>query len=476
EWRGRLLPQEFDPLAAMIPLAKREGLTLLVSLNAFSEGHTMFSTGPGYARPELQTVIYDPVPQLIVGRGQYRLAEALNVMPKTDEQLGVFTNEASLPNPKEGLFAVTLRPDGTVVDGFTRGGEGHSTPTVPTGGSIVAGAGRAADFLKANAVPGSRVMFDTRAELKPISERPQQIPLMMNLHHPEVQRYALAIVEEIAREYAVDGILYDDRLRYSGLNGDFSPLARERFEAYVGQKLNWPDDVFKFTTNQQLTRGIRPGRYYDAWMLWRALQMRNWVALARERVKSNRRKALFGIYAGSWYGEYPNYGSNYGSPDLQSGFWFHTKNYGKTGFAPLLDLLVTGNYYPISTIHEAMSNGTPPGRTVEAGSQLSNAVARDDCWTYAGIMLSDYKGNKEAVERALVAACASSQGVMVFDLSHDIDPMWEVFERAFRKPAVAPHTAMNILDDVRRKRAKYDSMGASPRPVPIIGGSPGAGH
>jgi hypothetical protein len=476
EWRGRNLPLEFDPLEAMVPLAKREGLVMLISLNAFSEGHTMFSTGPGYARPDLQTVVYDPIPILVAGSSSYRLNDAANAMPKTEDVLGVFSSEASLQNPQEGLFAVTVRPDGTVVDGFVRGGEGKGTPTVPQGGTIVAGFGKAGEFLRTHAIPGSVVRFDTRAEFKPISERVQQIPLMMNLHHPEVQQYALSIVEELVRKYDIDGVLYDDRLRYSGLNGDFSPLARERFEAYVGQKLNWPDDVFKFTTNAQLTRGVRPGRFYDAWMLWRALQMRNWVARARETVKRERKNALFGIYAGSWYGEYPSYGANYASPDLQAGFWFHTRSFAKTGFAPLLDMLITGTYYPVTTIHEAMSGGTPPGRTVEAGGQLSNFVARDECWTYAGIMLQDYRGNKAAVERALVAATASTQGVMVFDLSHDIEPMWEVFERAFRVPAVAPHQRMPVLEEIRRKRQKLDAMGAFPRPVPIIGGTPGAGH
>jgi hypothetical protein len=75
----------------------------------------------------------------------------------------------------------------------------------------------------------------------------------------------------------------------------------------------------------------------------------------------------------------------------------------------------------------------------------------------------------------LQAACASTQGVMVFDLSHDIEPMWPVFAQAFRRSAQAPHQVPGLLDQIRAKRKRYDAWGAKEPPVPISSGSSGIG-
>jgi hypothetical protein len=210
-------------------------------------------------------------------------------------------------------------------------------------------------------------------------------------------------------------------------------------------------------------------------MSWRALQMRNWVARVRSKVKSTRKDAKFGVYAGSWYGEYPQFGSNYGSNELDAGFWFLTETYRKTGFANQLDLLVTGCYYPNVTIYEAMGLGIPMGRTVEAAGQLSNRVARDQTWTYAGLSLEQFKNNPEGLASALQAACASTQGVMVFDYSHDVEPMLPVFASTFGPVPMAPHQVSGLIEQVRARRVQWDKAGIKGTAVPIAAGSAGIG-
>ncbi len=64
---------------------------------------------------------------------------------------------------------------------------------------------------------------------------------------------------------------------------------------------------------------------------------------------------------------------------------------------------------------------------------------------------------------------------MVFDLSHDIEPMWPVFEKAFARQATAPHAVKGLLDLVRQKRRRLDAMGVPDPPVPISAGSSGIG-
>lgn len=480
-WRGRSLPLDFDPLAAMSREAKTQGIELLVSLNAFSEGHAMFKVGPGYEHPLLQTVIYDPI-QIVKTQSYEEKNEEewahvdtkLNQMP-SGNSVGVFTDMAALGAGLKGEnFLLSLDKNQRVVRGYD---EKHRGPVVlPPGGVVLVGSGTSNELLEEHKAPGTPFKFDTGPRFIPISQKPeQQYPLMMNPHHPEVQQRALSIVEEIMRNYPVSGILYDDRLRFGGLNADFSPLARTLFEKYVGKKLIWPDDVFKYTLTPTLVRGIRPGRYYDAWMTWRALQMRNWVSRVRAKVKGINPDLKFGIYAGSWYGEYPTYGTNYGSNELDAGFWFLTKAYRETGFASQLDLLVTGCYYKIPTIFEAMSQGAGMGRTVEAAGQLSNRVARDQTWVYAGISLDMFKGDPTGLGDVLQAACASTQGVMVFDLSHDIEPMWPVFERAFTKPRVAPHQVTGLISKMRATKAEYDRLGIKDPPLPILAGASGVG-
>lgn len=476
EWRGQHLPVEFDPLPVMVHEAHVAGLTLLVSLNSFSEGHTLLKVGPGYSQPEHQSVLYVPQPEVLVdGTLQAALSPNPNTMPKGDDLVHLFTEKSNYKNLQPGMFTVTVDADGRVVDGFEAGGKGKGVPTIPSGGYLLVASGEGADFLRKTALPGSHVEITASSSFVREAEHPDQYPLMMNPNDPEVQSRALRIVQEIVSNYNIDGLLYDDRLRYAGMNADFSPLSKSQFEEYVGEHLSWPKDVFSFTFTKELKRGIKPGRFYDAWMLWRAMQMRNWVQRVSQTVKTVRPGTLFGIYGGSWYGEYPAFGSNYGAAGLESGFWFLTPKYAKTGFANLIDVLITGCYYTVPTIYDAMTQAKPIGPTVEAAGQLTNRVADDQCWTYAGIDLETFHGDATALGNALQAACASTQGVMVFDLSHNIEPMWPLFKKAFAQPARPPHAVRGLLDSVRALRNRYRELGARERPIVIAPGSPGAG-
>lgn len=472
EWRGQTLPKEFDPLASMSREAKKQGLSLLISLNAFSEGHNFNGRGPGYERVEWQTVIYDPI-YIVANESKEEPGEDewIQLNPKINEippegMLGVFTDPAKAKQMPERATSVTVDRQGRVVAG----------ETVPAGGSILSGVGKAGSFLAEREEVGTHLRFETFPLFVPIGRRPNlQYPLITNPNHPAVRERNLAIVKEILNGYDVDGIVYDDRLRYAGLYADFSPAATTAFEKRLGRKIGWPDDVFKYTISPTLVRGIRPGKYFEAWLTWRAEVMRDWVDEVSKTVKKTKPGALFGVYAGSWYGDYQQYGANYAAPGFEAGFWPLTKAYQKTGFANRLDVLMTGCYYNTATIFDALGAAQPIGPTVEAAGQLSNRAARDSAWTYAGISLDRFKGNPVGLGNVLQAACASTQGVMVFDLSHDIEPMWPVFADAFRRPAKAPHQVKGLLEQVRKKRQRYDALGVKEPPVPISAGSAGIG-
>lgn len=474
EWRGKVLPVGYDPLVAMCRETKRAGLSLIVSLNAFSEGHRLFKVGPGYAQREHQTVIYEPKGAVVLNGIRYTTAARVDTL--ASDAVSVFTTSTKIPAPQQGAFSVTLKKTGEIVDGFEMGGAGKGVPTIPAGGAALYGTGAVAEFLRANTVPGQRAQFDTDATFVPMAESgATQYPLMMNPNDPVVWDRELAIARDVATRYPVDGLIYDDRLRYAGIDADFSEITRQKFEKVVGQKLNWPDDVFKFTSNQNLMRGVSPGRYYDQWMAWRASVVRDFVAEVRKTITAVRPGIRLGMYVGSWYGEYPANGNNYASPKADAGFWFLSRNYRAAGDAPLVDYVIPGCYYTTATIHEAMGKGVGIGNTVEAAGQLVNRLVRDEAWTYAGLSLIDFKDNPEGLANALQAACTATEGVMVFDLSHDIDAMWPVFARAFSQPARPPHMT-DLMARVRKQRASLDRLGVKDPPITIAAGSAGIGQ
>ena len=456
EWRGQTLPADFDPLTVMVREAKAADLSLFVSMNAFSEGHRMFQVGPGYEKKEWQTVLYEP-------KSAIRLDDAppIDLTVPFDKvepgSVSIFTSAENVPKTDLDGFAIIVAKNmkmESTVEGLALS---DGLKPLESGEIVLYGAASAGTYLKAHFQSMGSVHFDTTPQYVPISERPEeQYPLMVNPNNPEVQQYEISLAQEVIRNYNVDGIIYDDRFRYGGLNADFSELTRGKFEEYVGKKLTWPDDVFKFPLSHALTRGIRPGPSYDAWLAWRAQVLHDYLASVRHAIKVVRPTAQLGIYVGSWYGEYPALGDNYASPQADAGFWFLSRPYKVTGNAPLLDFLISGCYYPTPTIYDSM--------------------VRDECWTYAGISLADFKGNPEGLLNAMQAACASSQGVMVFDLSHDIFPMWPVFARAFAQPRKAPHSSPQALEDVRRRRQMYDRQGVKDPPVIMMAGSSGTGQ
>lgn len=470
-WRATSMTPGFDPLKYFVSESKKQNLTLLVALNAFSEGHSFgkrdfekpdnqfFKPGWGYENPELQTVRYIPVPVW----QNHEISATLDANPD-NKPVAIYTNPDKAPN--DAIFA-TVEKSGNIRELTS------TKPESLNGLALFAFTGAAAESILTRTP--ARIVVSSKATYVPIGEAHNQIPLMMNPHDERVQQRTYDFIDEIAGNYDIDGLLYDDRLRYGGLDTDFSELTKSLFEKAVNQKVNWPDDIFTYTYTPSLTARLQPGRLYDAWLTFRSQTLTNWTAEARKRVKAHRPDALFGIYAGSWYGDYQRYGNNYASPDINAGFPFLTNAYRKTGMGANLDLLITGCYYPNGTVIEAIQSGAAPGRTVEAGGILSNRVARDQSWTVAGIMIADFWPEPTKIQPALQAATATTQGVMVFDLSHNIEDFWPTFAQAFKTKKKAPYQVPGLLEAVRAQRADFDRRGIKEPPFPMFEGAPGTG-
>jgi hypothetical protein len=462
EWKGKILG-EFDPLGPASREARKNRLNFFVSMNAFADGHRLVNRGPGFNRPDEQSVIYEPTPLLRVG------GEVFEIASKPDDARISVGSEPIKTNPDVSTFSFPVSKFGVALT---------TESNAPKGGFFVNASGSAVERLKAVYKPGEKVAFDSKASFVRIGEsQDKQIPLMTSPTNPSVRRRLFDLAKEVVTKYDIDGIIYDDRLRYTGINGDFTELARSMFEQSVGARLNWPDDVYKFTYNYNngLVRGIRPGKYYESWLTWRANVLKYFAKDVRDAIRKIKPNVQLGVYAGSWFGDYQQYGNNWSAPAVEAGFWFMTPEYKRSGMAPFLDFLITGCYYPTATIYDAMTEGRGIGNTVEAAGDLSYRAAHDQTFVYAGLSLIDFKDNPEGLTRSIQAAVATTNGVMVFDLSHDIEPMWPVFAKAFAKPKRAPHAQAGFLSEARRLRIAMDRKGVKEPPIIIAAGSAGVG-
>lgn len=476
-WKTQTLPIEFDPLREMVTQAKAKGLGLIVSMNVFSEGHREFpGQGPGDANPDWQTVLYEPsltlrpdTPTGTPAVTPFPIHNRANGAPSDPSYLSLYTDSSKLKPLPNALVALVDR-DGVVQAVVSGGAVATLGARISDGGAAIVGeAAQAVDYLRKNALPGTRLTIDNQPAYVRISELSErQVPLMTNPHSTVVRQRILNMLTEIATRYEVNGFIFDDRLRYASLNADFSEETRQQFQAYVQKPLRWPDDVFRYEVDfPSLNRREVPGPYYDAWLTFRALNLRNFLAEIVRTVKSIRPDLTVSTYVGSWYPDYPDLGANWGADDLTAGFRFLNDAYRRTGWAGLVDFTVTGAYYETASLVEAAEKGINIGETVEAAGQFSNRAVNDETFVYAGLQLDKFTGKPDLLKRALQAAAATTQGIMVFDYSHNIDQFWPLFTEAFQKPAVAPHAVPGLVNELRQQHAA-DRASGKPQPAVIL--------
>ena len=117
----------------------------------------------------------------------------------------------------------------------------------------------------------------------------------------EYRTHILNVLKEVVTKYPdIDGLMLD-RVRYDGITADFSPLSREKFEAYTGKKLSkFPEDIFTWKKNADGKYVPQPGRYFPKWLEWRTKNITDFMALARKEVKAANPRVSFGTYTGAW--------------------------------------------------------------------------------------------------------------------------------------------------------------------------------
>lgn len=465
-WKGQTLPVGFDVLAQMLAAAHAAGLPVYANMSTFGEGHKLVGRGLGYTHPDWQTVLYE-ANRGVYSEGAYAPIADTDALPPTDDTLSALTGTALLHQDRPGFTVVVCNFNARVVGVYDGAILKSARIVLPLRGFALLGSGRGADWLRAHAPVGQILSpVDSPKYTSVLNAPEQKYTVFVDPADPDVRHHEWDMVREIVTNYPVDGVVFDDRLRYASVNADFGPRARAAFEGYVGHALTWPDDVLRISPYPG--QNIIPGPQYQNWLVWRASSIKSWLDEAAFIVRTTRPQAQVAVYVGSWYGDYEKVASNWAGPDFVGPWSWQTPAYRQTAYAGTLDWLTTGCYYEDATVAEAVAQDDPPGATVEGAGQVSSRVVDDAAWTYAGLYALSYQGQPDQFARALQAATASTQGVMVFDLSQIIQyDWWHVLADTFAAhPAAPPNLAPGLLDQVRAAHAAARAQGQPAPPLP----------
>jgi uncharacterized lipoprotein YddW (UPF0748 family) len=462
-YRGRQYDARYDLLATALEEGHKRGLKVYAGINVFSEGNKIVGRGPAYTKPQWQAMCYVADRSILTPDGAYPVT-ATDDVPGTDG-MAVYTPASGTSRRVKPGETYAVVSNGVVEAVMSADAVDEQSVPIPEDGFLLVALGSAADWMADRLRPGVTVSWDESDRLAPIEKAPgERVSVFVNPINPEARAYELSVMKEIATNYAVDGIVFD-RMRYSSLSTDFSAVSREEFEKWAGVRIqNWPGDIYGFTTDpsQEAARGP----YYRRWLEWRARNMKAFAKEATTAVRTARPDAKCAVYVGSWYPVYYGVGVNWASDEYDAAYDWMTDKYYETGFAPLMDWLCTGTYYPEAYRATAAKNGRDPDATVEAAAGVSTTVVNDAAFVYASISVSDFVGRPAPLMQAIQAGLQESQGVMLFDLVYVLqNNLWGVLEQAFPRPAIAPHDVGELLNRIKDVRAVLPPAPAKPAAV-----------
>jgi hypothetical protein len=182
-------------------------------------------------------------------------------------------------------------------------------------------------------------------------------------------------------------------------------------------------------------------------MEWRTKNITDFMALARKEVKAANPKVSFGTYTGAWYPSYYEVGVNFASKkyDPAKDFSWATPEYKNYGYAELIDLYATGNYYTDITIEEyKKTNRNIWNETdsqaqagtwycVEGSCQHLRQILKDNKFM-GGILVDQFYDNPGKLSETIEMNLRRSDGLMVFDIVHIIQKnLWKEVEKGMRE-------------------------------------------
>lgn len=295
------------------------------------------------------------------------------------------------------------------------------------------------------------VVYSPTKGLVPITEEKEKYSAMVDPMNRNFRKQYSLLLKDLVRQYPqLDGVLLD-RVRYDGIEADFSDNSRQLFEQYLGRRLRrFPEDIYEWKKGADGKYQVSPGRYYKEWILWRAQNIYQAMKEWRDAVKSVRRSCEFGTYTGAWYPSYYEVGVNFASntydPSKEPEYheWV-TPEYKETGYMELLDVYTTGNYYTDVTVKERRANNqsvwnetdsrpqTGDWYCVEGSCQKLRAILGGHQF-YGGVLVDQFYDHPEKLAASISMNLKESDGLMLFDICHLIahPELWKEVERGIK--------------------------------------------
>ncbi|WP_439183384.1 alpha amylase family protein [Carboxylicivirga taeanensis] len=291
------------------------------------------------------------------------------------------------------------------------------------------------------------IVYSPEQGLTSITNLKNKYSAMVNPVNMEYQAYIISILEEVTTMYPkLDGII-TDRVRYDGIMGDFSDLSKATFEKVIGQNVaNWPTDIYEWQKDENGKNKRVDGPLFKQWIEWRAQVIYDFMAKSRAAVKAINPDISYGTYTGAWYPSYYEVGVNWASKnyDPSQEFDWASAEYKNTGYAELMDLYTTGNYYTNVTIeehrakNEAVWNETDSEAQkgdwycVEGSCKNLRRILGDNKF-YGGILVDQFYNNRPQLSQTIAMNIKESDGLMVFDIVHIIDEnLWKEVEEGLK--------------------------------------------
>ena len=171
------------------------------------------------------------------------------------------------------------------------------------------------------------------------------------------------------------------------------------------------------------------------------------MAIARKEVKSVNPKISFGTYTGAWYPSYYEVGVNFASKsyDPSKDFDWATADYQKYGYAELMDLYATGNYYTDISIDDYKKANRSVWNETDSQAQSGTWYCVEGSCVHlrtilkknkfmGGVLVDQFYNNPDKLVESIKMNLSKSDGLMVFDIVHIIDKnLWPQVEEGMRE-------------------------------------------
>lgn len=268
--------------------------------------------------------------------------------------------------------------------------------------------------------------------LKSITEQKEKYSAMVNPANKEYRRYIVKVLCDLVRQYPrLDGIVLD-RVRYDGIDADFSSLSKKDFQKYSGINVkHFPDDIFIWKKDPNGQYSVQRSKYFKQWIEYRSSVIYHVMNDLRKAVKAINPSISFGTYTGAWYPSYYEVGVNFASRnyDPSKDYDWATPHYAKTGYAELIDTSMVGNYYTDISIADAMHNKEGVRNETDSETQFGSWYSVEGSCKhlrnvlcgrkfYGGLLADQFYNCPDKLSQSIEMNLRYSDGVMIFDISH----------------------------------------------------------